>query len=168
MARAPVDEIPQPNDDFLVEDAMLERIWEELHVELGISKKYDAQFLTWIVPARERLVKGIYRHDGMKAAFQVTSPDPNGKDDKDLRTFGMTPYDEYKQALTEYGHYVSKGDHPAKTIFRHLLRAHAKSMGAIKGITEMDEKTYQKNLDAARWIAEMAQGDKFEPGKTMY
>jgi hypothetical protein len=161
-----VTEIPVPNDDILVKDAVLERIWEELHRELKMSREFDMQFLTWIIPSRMREVNGVYRAEGKQAGFMVVSPNPNGKSDP-VRTYGTTPLKDYKVALKEAEHYVGK-PHPAKTIFAHLVRAHAKAIGAITGLTDVDEETYFRNLDAARWLVEQAQGKRFEAGITMY
>lgn len=163
----PISEIPVPNDDFLVKDAVLERIWGDLHRELRLPESADMQFVTWIIPSRMRLVNGVYRAQGKQAAFMVVSPNPNGEDKAPIRTYGTTPLKDYKAALEEYGHYVSGKSHPAKTIFAHLVRAHAKAIGALTGLTEMDEKAYFKNLETARWLVEQAQGDRYVPGVTM-
>ena len=165
MPRA-VNEIPVPNDDFLVKDAVLERLWGELHRELRLPEQADMQFLTWIIPSRMREVNGVYRMEGKQAAFMVVSPNPNGKE-APIRTYGMTPLKDYQAALKEYGHYVG-GPHPAKTIFAHLVRAHAKAIGAITGLTDVDEATYFKNLDTARWLVEQAQGSRYVQGETMF
>lgn len=163
----PINEIPVPNDDFLLKDAVLERIWDDLHRELRLPKEAEMSLLTWIVPSRMTEVRGVYRAEGKQAAFMVVSPNPNGKD-APIRTFGMTPLKQYEAALKEYGHYVSGKAHPAKTIFAHLIRAHSKAIGAITGLTEVDEATYFKNLDAARWLVEQAQGSRYESGVTMF
>lgn len=162
-----VNEIPVPNDDFLVKDAVLERIWGELHKELRLPESADMQLLTWIIPSRVREVNGIYRAEGKQAAFMVVSPNPNGQE-APVRTYGTTPLKDYKVALEEYGHYVSGKSHPAKTIFAHLLRAHAKAIGALTGLTAMDEEAYFKNLDTARWLVEQAQGSRYVPGVSMF
>jgi hypothetical protein len=162
-----VTEIPVPNDDFLVKDAVLERIWGELHREMRLPEKADMQFITWIIPSRVREVNGVYRAEGKKAAFMVVSPNPNGDDKPPLRTYGTTPLKDYQLALKDVGHYVG-GPHPAKTIFAHLVLAHAKAIGAVTGLTDMDEETYFKNLDTARWLVEQAQGKRYEAGITMY
>lgn len=163
----PIDEIPQPNDDFLVSDAVLERIWEDLHRGLRLPKDADMQLLTWVVPSRMREINGVYRAQGKKAAFMVVSPNPNG-DKTPVRTYGTTPLDDYRAAVKEVGHYVSGKSHPAKTIFAHLIRAHAQAIGALTGLTPMDEETYFKNLDTARWLVEQAQGNRYEQGVSMY
>lgn len=163
MPRAIVNQIPQPNDNFLVDDALLERIWDEVTTELRVEDDIDV--LTWIVPERVAEQGGIIRRQPEQAAFMVMSPDPNGKD-KLIRTFGMTPLRDYKQALSEHGHYASR-PHPAKTILAHLLIGHAKAIGALTGLTSVDEAVYMKSLNAARWVAEKAQGNRYIAGETM-
>lgn len=162
-----INEIPVPNDDFLVKDAVLERIWHELYRELRLPETADMQFITWIVPSRVREVNGVYRAEGKQAAFMVVSPNPNGQDKDPIRSYGLTPLKDYQAALKEYGHYVG-GPHPAKTIFAHLVRSHAKAIGAITGLTDVDEDTYFKNLDKARWLVEQAQGKRYVEGETMF
>ena len=160
-------EIPVPNDDFLVKDAVLEGIWRDLRRELRFAADVDFQFVTWIVPSRMTEVNGVYRAEGKQAAFQVVSPNPNGDDKSPIRTFGMTPLKDYKQALKEAEHYAGR-PHPAKTIFAHLLRAHAKAIGALTGLTDVDEEAYYRKLDTARWLVEQAQGKRYEQGITMF
>lgn len=154
------------NRDFLVDDAVLERIWHELHAELKLPESADMQFLTWIIPSHMEERKGIYRRVPTLAAFMVVSANPNGSDKPTVRTQGTSPLDQYYEALKEHGHYVGR-PHPAKTIFAHLLRSHAKAIGVITGLTELDEETYFKNLETARWLVEQAQGKRYVPGVTM-
>lgn len=162
-----INEIPVPNDDFLVKDAVLERLWEELHREMQLPKQADMQFLTWIIPSRVREINGVYRAEGKQAAFMVVSPNPNDKEKAPVRTFGTTPLREYEAALKEYGHFVG-GPHPAKTIFAHLVRSHAKAVGAITGLTDMDMETYMKQYKLAREMVREAQGSRYEAGVTDY
>lgn len=162
----PVSEIPVPNDDFLLKDAVVERIWNELHKELKLPESADIQFLTWIIPSRMREIRGIYRAEGKQAAFMVVSPNPNGDDKTPIRTYGTTPLKDFQQALKDAGHYAGR-PHPAKVIFAHLVRSHAKAIGAITGLTDVDEEQYFKNLETARWLVEAAQGKRYVPGVTM-
>ena len=156
-----------PTDDFLMKDSELERIWDDLRQELKIARDVDLQFLTWIKPSGMEEINGVYRAVGKKACFEVVSPNPNDESKPPIRTFGSTPLKSYRAALKDSGHYVGRS-HPAKTIFAHLVRAHLKAIGAISGLDPVDEATYYRNLDTARWLVEQAQGKRFEAGVTMY
>lgn len=162
----PIQEVLVPKDDPLLSDAVVERMWEELHAEYKISHDHDIQFLTWVEPSRVVEMNGVYRARGKLAAFAVVSPDPNGKD-RPLMTQGSTPLKEYRQADKDAGHFVSGKSHPARTIFGHLIRAHAKAIGALTGLTPLDEEQYEKNLKIARVLVEQAQGDRYVEGETM-
>ena len=161
-----VDEIPQPTDEPVIGDSLLEQIWDELRREYRVAKDLDFQYLTYIVPPQTSMVRGIYRNTGMRACFEVQSPSPN-KGGKPIRTFGMTPWTQYQEALREWGHFVSGGNHPAKTIFRNLTLAHLQTIGALEGLDPVTVESYYKNLDTARWVVEKAQGDRYEEGITM-
>lgn len=161
-----LDRIPKPTDNSLVDDATLEHIWAALRKEFHVSDDLDMQFLTWIEPSGLREVRGIVRIDPEHAWFMVVSPSPNPNGDP-VRTFGSTPLKGYYEAIKDYGHYNGRS-HPAKTIFGHLVRQHLLSIGALTGLTDVDEATYEKNLKAQRWIAEETQRDRYEEGVTAY
>ena len=121
--RAPINRIPKPNDNYLVDDRTLEIAWSELRKEFSVSRDLELDFLTWIVPGGMIEKRGVWVPSPEQAAFMVVSPNPvEGKDD--VKTFALTPLKYYYLAVKEFGHYVSGRSHPAKTIFGHLARQH--------------------------------------------
>lgn len=162
-----ITEIPVPNDDALLKDAVVERIWDELRHDLRLPADLEMDFLTWIIPSRMEEVRGVYRAVGKKGAFMVISPNPNDESKAPIRTYGTTPLKDFQQAVKDTGHYVGRA-HPAKVIFAHLVRAHVKALGIITGLNPVDEETYFKNLETARWLVQQAQGKRYVEGETMY
>lgn len=167
MPSGKMREIPEPNDNFLLDDTTLGMIWDKLFREFKVSRDQEVHFLSWIGEPSTRLIsrKGIFVKEAEVAWFLVVSPSPNKADDPLVRTYGSTPLADYYDALKEWGHFANR-PHPAESIFRHLLRQHLRSIGALTGLTEIDESAYEETLRQSHWVLEQAQGSRYEKGIT--
>lgn len=122
----------------LLTDERLERTTDKLRSQFGHKPLEDAEFVTFIQPARHAMadVNGVSVPTWISemAVFAVLSPNPRpyAKGQR-VMSHGTVSLQDFRETDSEFDHFVGRPD-PAHQIYRAVVADHLRKMADLRAL----------------------------------